>query len=86
MLHVFTRSNFVFIQDLLLGQEPPHYSDKLERFRQLINNNISEYTPNLYEYLSQVIDYENFDFWEVLNFYSLRDFSANNLFQKIIHC
>ena len=69
-----------------MGQELPHYSDKLERFLQLIHNDISEYTPNLYEYLSQVIDYDAFDFWKVLNFYSLRGFSDNNLFQEIIHC
>ena len=38
-----------------------------------------------YGYVSQILDYESFNFWEVLNFYPDGGFLQITLFLRIIH-
>ena len=71
----FVQRQFCDIQEMLSGQEHPHFLvAKLESFPQLISNEVSDCIPNIYGYVATFLNYV------ICNsiFHPWQGFSANN--------
>ena len=82
LCYVYSRV-FCAIQELLSGQELPHFSaDKLENFLQLLSNDVSDCIPNILWIYFPVLELWDFNFWKVPSFEIPSGVSSNNFFSR----